>query len=332
MPFLSELSQQSLLFTKHLANGRRSIEVLPSVLCGLPALIDEPISKSIFSGNRFVCMPKVLKASGYTNYFFHGGARGTMGFESYTLSNGFDRYFSKDDYPNHDHFDGTWGIYDEPYLKFVAKELQGMPKPFMAGIFTLSSHQPYAVPKELKGKFPKGTLEIHESIGYTDYAVKAFFEKIKKESWFENTIFIITADHTQKLESKKFENLIGHYRVPLMIYMPSHKLGHVSKVTQHSDIPMTILDMLGIKGDMPLTGVSVFSADKGQAMNYADGSTYFLVKDEKVFTLDKNGKSVAFTYDWETGQQGPATPSEDVLLKANLQYFINGLISNNLSL
>ena len=177
-PFLDELKKRSSFFPHHLANGRRSIEALPSLLCGLPSLLDEPISKSIFQGNKFSCMPEILKANGYTNYFFHGGSRGTMGFESYTLANGFNRYFSREDYPEKSDFDGTWGIYDGPYLDYVAEEIKKMPKPFVAGIFTLSSHQPYSVPKELRGKFPKGTLEIHESIGYADYALKNFFEKI----------------------------------------------------------------------------------------------------------------------------------------------------------
>lgn len=330
-PFLTRLMGESLSFDRHLANGRRSIEVLPSVLCGLPSLIDEPISKSVFSGNKFNCLPRIIKEAGYTNYFFHGGSRGTMGFEAYTLSIGFDKYFSRDDYGSQD-FDGTWGIYDGPYLKFAADKINEMPKPFFAGIFTLSSHQPYAVPKGIK--FPKGTLEIHESIGYTDSAVKDFFEKIKNETWFKDTVFILTADHTQKLESGKFENLVGHYRVPFLIYIPGQKLPLIkNKVTQHSDIPPTVLDMVGLNSNqLPKLGASVFSADKGLAINYADGTRYFLVQDENVYTLDKSGKAQLMQIDWDSGKLSEAVPSEDLKLRAFLQYTINGLINNNLSL
>jgi phosphoglycerol transferase MdoB-like AlkP superfamily enzyme len=334
-PLLNELIKQSHYFPFHLANGRRSIEVLPSVLCGLPSMIGEPLSKSIFSGNKFVCMPKLLKDSGYTNYFFHGGSRGTMGFESYTLSNGFDRYFSRSDYPEKDDYDGTWGIFDEPFMLFSVEEITKMPEPFLAGIFTLSSHQPYSVPEKFHGKFPKGTLEIHESIGYTDYALKQFFTKARTQKWFKNTIFIVTADHTSKLESKKFQNSIGQYRVPLLIYDPSGSLKDLNtkKVTQHSDIPRTVTEILGVAGDeLPATSVSVLSADSGLAMNFIDNREYLMISGSEVLKLSKDQTQMKFKYDWETGEYSPMGASEDPLLKAYLQYYFNGLINNNLSL
>lgn len=324
-PFLSELMKENTTFSHHLANGRRSIEALPSILCGLPSLLEEPISKSTYSGNKFSCFPKILKEAGYTNYFFHAGARGTMGFEAYTLANGFEKYFARDDYGSKD-FDGTWGTFDLPYLQYVAKNISEMKQPFLAGVFTLSSHQPYKIPDDLKDKFPKGNLEIHASIGYTDFALRKFFETVKNEPWFKNTVFIITADHTQKLESKKFQNLLGRYRVPLII-VGGEKVG-LEKVTQHSDIPKTVLDMVEVEGELPATSISVYSADKGAAINFADGSTYFLATGNTVYTLDKK-----YSYDWENGSMIEAKDlPENPLLKAYLQYFLNGLINNNLSL
>lgn len=325
-PFLNELKEKSLSFSRHLANGRRSVEALPSLLCGLPSLIAEPISKSIFQGNKFNCFPRILKDAGYTNYFFHAGARGTMGFESYTLANGFHRYFSREDYGDQD-YDGTWGIFDLPYLQYVADEIDKMPTPFVAGIFTLSSHQPYAIPDEFNGKFPKGTLEIHESIGYVDHALRMFFEKIKNAPWFSNTLFIITSDHSQKLETSKYMNMVGRYRVPLIIFGPGIVSGESKRVTQHADIPASILDYVEVPGDMPATSVSVFNSDQGVALNYADGSTYFLVQNERIYTLEQ-----VFSYNWETGEAGAPEENPGILLKAYLQYFMNGLINNNLSL
>lgn len=334
-PFLSELMLKGDSFPYHFANGRRSIEALPSLLCGLPSLLDEPISKSIFQSNKFVCMPQILKDHGYKNYFFHGGARGTMGFESYTMAHGFDRYFSKVDYPGKNDFDGTWGIFDGPYLNFVVDEIAKMPEPFLATVFTLSSHHPYSIPADLKGKFSKGSLEIHESVGYADFALKQFFEKAKTQPWFSNSIFIITSDHSQKLESRKYQNGIGRFRVPLIIYAPVGKLVglNTDKVTQHSDIPKTVLDLVQVKSDkMPATSVSLLSGDSGYALNYADGQDYLLISRQEVIRLPKSGPQVRQDYDWDTGEFSATSSSEDPLLKAYLQYFINGLINNNLSL
>ena len=333
-PFLAQLKSNSHFFSHHLANGRRSIEALPSLLCGLPSLLDEPLSKSIFQSNKFSCMPKILKGSGYTNYFFHGGSRGTMGFESYTLSNGFDRYFSRDDYDNSSDYDGTWGIYDAPYLRFAADQISKMPQPFMAGIFTLSSHQPYSVPVSQKGKFPKGSLEIHESIGYADNALKLFFEKIKNEAWFKNTVFFITSDHTSKLETVKFQNMIGRYRVPFLIYSPGESsVGVADKVTQHSDIPRMVLNSVGIAGnELPATSLGYLDSNAGFAINYADGRDYFLVSENEVTTLTKDNAQNKYSYDWNTGALKLIGQSQDPLLKSYLQYFVNGLINNNLSI
>jgi phosphoglycerol transferase MdoB-like AlkP superfamily enzyme len=323
-PFLNQLMKENTNFPKHLANGRRSIEALPSILCGLPSLLEEPISKSVYSGNKFSCFPKLLSDAGYTNHFFHAGSRGTMGFEAYTLANGFHKYFSREDYGSAD-FDGTWGVYDLPYLQYVVKKIKEMKQPFLASVFTLSSHQPYPIPVEFKDKFPKGTLEIHESIGYTDFALRSFFEAAKKEPWYANTIFIITSDHSQKLETKKFQNLVGRYRVPFVV-VGGEKV-QVGKVTQHSDIPKTILDMVEVPGEVAATSVSAFSGDMGAAINYADGSTYFLATENKVYTLEKG-----YSYDWETGGMNLDQTNSNLLLKAYLQYFMNGLINNNLSL
>jgi phosphoglycerol transferase MdoB-like AlkP superfamily enzyme len=333
-PFLSELIKESAFFPYHLANGRRSIEVLPSVLCALPSLMATPISKSIFQSNNFTCIPKLLKEAGHSTAFFHGGNRGTMGFESYTLSHGFESYFSREDYPLESDFDGTWGIYDGPFLQYSLGEISRLKTPFFVGIFTLSSHQPYSVPLNLKGQFPKGHLEIHESIGYSDYALRKFFESAKKLPWYKDTIFIITADHTSKLSSKKFQNSIGHYRVPLVIHDPQKTLSlPTNKVTHHSDIPRTVADLAQIKAEkLPATSVSLFAADSGRAINFIDNREYQLVGLSEVLTWSKNEGQKSHIYDWETGDFREKNNSQDPLLKAYLQYFINGLLTNNLSI
>jgi phosphoglycerol transferase MdoB-like AlkP superfamily enzyme len=332
-PFLSELKKKSLNFDRHMANGRRSIEVMPSVFCGLPSLLDEPISKSLFQGNNYRCFPQVLKDAGYTNHFFHAGSRGTMGFESYLLSHGFEKYFAKEDYPDQKDDDGTWGIFDGPYLQYVGRKIGEMKQPFLAGVFTLSSHQPYKIPNHLKAKFPEGKTEIHRSIRYTDFALRNFFESIKNEPWFSNTVFIITADHTQKLITQKYENMVGRYRVPMMWYMPKFDWNseHV-KVTQHADIPNSVLDFVEVNGELPAMGNSIFVHDDGAAINFADGASYILVSNSGVLSLDKNQEQVHFDYDWEKGELLNKRPSDSKVLKAYLQYFFNGLIKNNLSL
>lgn len=333
-PFLSELAGKGVNFSKHLANGRKSIEALPSILCSIPSLLSEPFPKSTFQGNRISCFSDILKKEGYTNYFFHAGGRGTMGFDAFTRSHGFDKYLAKEDYPNKGDYDGTWGIYDGPYLQYVGQKISEMPRPFLAGIFTLSSHQPYSIPLDLKGKFQKGSLEIHESIGYADWALREFFNYAKKQEWYENTLFVITADHTSKLKSQKFNNLIGHYRVPLVLYAPNHTFDiDENVVTQHSDIPHTVLDFLGIDPkDLSLMGRSVLSPNFRGAFNFVGGNRYVLVQDDHFLSFFSDNTLLRNSYDWETGKIGVASESDDSILAGHLQYFFNSLISNNFDL
>ncbi len=298
-PYLSSLKDSS-LFYKGYANGRRSIEALPSILLGLPSIASVPISQSAYQGNKFYSFPKYLK--GYDYSFYHGGKNGTMGFDSFSKAIGFHDYFGLNEYPNKEHFDGAWGISDHHYLDYYRSELSKKKKPFVSALFTLSSHQPYIVPDEFKGKFPKGNLEVHETIGYTDNSIKVFFEKAKDEPWFENTLFVITADHTQKLETNKYNTELGRYSVPIIFYHPKINLNTHKKdrTVSHTDILPSVLDFLNVKHSPKiLLGSSVFSNEVGVMFNKTASDFLVLEKDENI----KN---------------------------ALTQYFINGLIKNNI--
>lgn len=335
-PFLDELKKKSLYFSNNYANGRRSIEVLPSVMTSLPSLFDKPLSQSKFQSNQYYALPKILKENGYQTGFFHGGKKGTMDFDAYAKSIGFERYYALEDYPDQTHFDGNWGIFDHHYLKYFADQMDKYEVPFFSSIFTLSSHQPYSIPKEFEGKFKKGQLEIHESIGYADHSLKIFFDYAKDKSWFKDTLFIITADHTSKLDTKKYNNILGRYRVPLLFYHPTRDLNYYSsdKVTQHADILPSILDYLGVEFEKRLYfGSSVFSKNNGRMINYTSGSYLFFsppyalrydkVKPVLFKVVDGNLQSMA---------QSEEIEFDKILneLKAYIQYTNNGLRNNNI--
>lgn len=335
-PFVEELASKSLYFNKNMAAGRRSIEVLPSIMASFPSVIGKPVYQSQYQSNQFYALPKILRDNGFHTSFFHGGKRGTMDFDAYCLSIGFEEYYALEDYPNQDHFDGHWGVYDHHYLEYFADKLDSFKEPFFSSVFTLSSHQPYSLPALYQNKFKKGTLDIHESIGYVDFALKEFFEKVKDKSWYENTMFIITADHTQKLESKEFNNEIGRYRVPLIFFHPKIDLSVYSKdrLTQHTDILPSTLDFLGIEFDKKLLfGNSVFSNDSGRVINYISGN-YFYYKDNSMVRFDKNNAQL-FEFNKEMTTLDPASNESikaELLneLKAYIQYTNNGLKFNSI--
>lgn len=332
-PFFSDLKEKGFYGDLNFANGRRSIEALPSILVGVPSLIGKPISQSQYQTNRYIGLPKILKENGYEVSFFHGGKTGTMDFDAYTRSIGINRYFGMEDYPDQSHFDGHWGIYDHHFLEFFSTFLESQKTKFFSTIFTLSSHQPYSIPKEFKNKFPVGNLEIHESIGYVDNALKSFFEKNKNKNWFKNTLFVITADHTQKLNTKKYKNDLGKYRVPLLFFHPSVDLSSFNndKVTQHADILPSVLDFLGVKrSERLLFGRSVFSKNTGRSINYINGK-YLYYTDQYNIRLN-HGKATFYSRENKkiTNEKAKAFSRGLVELKAFIQYMNNGMLKNGL--
>ena len=335
-PFFSKLSKSGMYFSKNFANGRRSIEVLPSILVGMPSIIGKPIYQSQYQTNKFIGLPQLLKNIGYHTSFFHGGKKGTMDFDAYVSSVGVDHYFAKEDYPEQAHYDGNWGIYDHHFFNFMIDNIDAFSKPFFSTFFSLSSHQPYSVPGSLKNNFPKGELEIHQSIGYADYSLKQFFGKIKDKDWYQDTLFIITADHTQKSHSSKFRNTLGQYRVPLLLFSPSEDLSKFKsrKISQHVDVMPSVLDFLNLDNYQGLLyGTSVFGKDSGRMINFIGGQ-YLYFKDGDL--LKSQGEQYSlFRYDDKLELES-SLEDESVLtelkseLNAYVQLTFNGLIFNSI--
>lgn len=268
-PFLDSLAQHSICFDAY-SNGRRSIDALPAILSSLPLLMEETYITSAYGGNSISSFANLLEPYGYSNIFFHGGYNGTMGFDAFAKNAGYREYFGKDEYNNDKDYDGNWGIFDEPFLQRMIKELDNLSQPFNATVFTLSSHHPYTIPKEHIGKFPKGSLLIHETIGYADYAIRRFMEEARNKPWFENSLFVFTADHSSQNELEEFRNLLGSYRIPVIFYSPSLQKPYYDQTSlmQQIDILPTTLSLLNYPKEYIGFGQNIFSDQEKYYMLY----------------------------------------------------------------
>lgn len=248
MPFLDSLMGQGLYFTNAYANGRRSIDGIPAILAGMPQWMDEAFITSSYASLPFSSLAGILGGEGYRTSFYHGGRNGTMGFDGFARSAGFERYVGMNEYANGEaDFDGHWGVRDRPFLQFYAQELGREEQPFLSTVFTLSSHHPYHLPPAEAARFGGGTQAIHPTLRYTDDALRQFFATARTMPWFANTLFVITADHTADLErSGQQGNKPIDYWVPLAFVAPGFlPPGKDDRIVQHIDILPTVLRLIG---------------------------------------------------------------------------------------
>ena len=246
-PFVDSLAQHSLIFTNAYANGWKSIHGMSSIIAGIPSFKDA-FTSSPYPKQKIESLVSTLKGEGYDTSFFHGAPNGSMGFLGFGNILGYDHYYGKTEYNNDDDFDGVWGIWDEPFFQYFNKTLTAKKQPFMATLFSVSSHEPYKVPEKYEGKFPKGKVNINECIGYTDYALKRFFQAAEKQPWFKNTIFVLVADHGNTVAYDEYLKEFNRNTVPILFYTPNEKyVGVNTDWAQQIDIYPTLLDMIGYK-------------------------------------------------------------------------------------
>ena len=327
-PFLDSLMNHSLVFTNAYSNGLRSIEALPAITASIPTLSNTPFISSVYAQNKFNSLPSVLSKKGYSTSFFHGGTRGTMGFYGFAKKAGFQKYFGLEEYDNKADYDGTWGVYDEPFFNYFSDKIKAEAKPFFTTFFSLSAHPPYNIPNKYDTIFKEGDLEIHKLISYSDYSLKVFFENIKHEGWFDNTLFVITADHTSpKSSDELYKNKIGRYSIPMFFYTPNGELKGINDVvTQHIDIMPSILDYLGY--DMPFIsfGESVFRK-KSWAIHYNNNRYCLITKNG--YLNNREEKYSTFS-DWSLRKRIDNIEEDVILLKSFKQLYSKNMTINNL--
>jgi hypothetical protein len=272
-PFLDSLITQSLVFEHSFANGRKSIDGMPSALSGIPMFV-EPFFLTPSSMNKVSGIAGELSKVGYETAFFHGASRGSMGFEAFARATGFAHYYGREDYGNDADFDGTWAIWDEEFFCYYADRMSEMKQPFATAIFSASSHHPFVVPARYKDKFPRGTQGIHQCVAYSDNALRHFFAKASRNDWFNNTLFVITADHTSQVEHDIYRSAAGTFAVPVIFYQPGSNLkGCRPGISQQIDIMPTVLNYLGYDKPYVAFGCDLLNtpADETYAVNYYNG-------------------------------------------------------------
>ena len=338
-PFLDSLVGKSRAYQYSLANGHKSIEAMPSILCSIPS-IEVPFILSHYSGDKVNSLTSLLKERGYYSAFFHGAPNGSMGFLAFSRTIGYDDYFGKDEYNNDKDYDGIWGIWDEPFLQFFANKMNTFKQPFVTTLFTVSSHDPFKIPAKYNDVFKGGPLPEQRCIQYSDYSLKQFFETASNMPWFKNTLFVITADHvSSQSQYPKYSSVPGNFSIPVFFYKPGENWSSFKQeVISQIDIMPTVLGYLHYNQPYIAFGRDVFKEDTTPyAFNFMNG-TYNLYWGDYLL-LYNNDKAVGlynfkqdFTQQHNLLQAMPdTTKALTTKIQAMIQQYDNRMVDNNLT-
>ena len=330
-PFLDKIAAdpQTIQFPYCFANGTKSIEMVPSIFCGMPSLMSEFYVTSAYANNKVNNAYQLAK--GYKTAFFHGSNNGTMGFQSFLKQTGLQQYHGIDQYPsdlyNRD-FDGNWGIFDEPYLQHFSNCLDTLNNPnipFFASVFTLSSHHPYTIPAPYLNKLPGSPGTVQHTIAYADIALQKFLQTASTKPWFKNTVFVITGDHTSHSDKEYFYSQSGHYEVPFLIYAPGIDIKHINeklsgreaiindatqKTLSQCDIIPTLWNLLGANNPRLGFGRSAFDPSYKGYSTHIDKDLYYIIQYPFVLALNQQGQVVDYHKQLRNNNKAQKLPLE----------------------
>ena len=344
-PYVDSIIAKSVTFSHTYCNGRKSIDGMPSILSSIPMFV-EPFFLTPASMNQVGGVASILGAEGYQTAFFHGAQRGSMGFQAFSRTTGFKEYYGREDYNaderfgGDEDFDGMWAIWDEPFLQYYATKMSEMKEPFMTAVFTASSHHPYAIPEQYQDQYPEEGIIIHKCIRYTDMAIGKFFEKASREPWFNNTIFVLTSDHTNLSDHAYYQTDLGGFCSPIIIYEPGNAERQPEiqdKIAQQIDILPTLMGMLHYQKPYFAFGIDVLNtpAEDTWAVNYLNG-IYQYVKQGHVLQFDGQQTKAVYALSDSLMQHNlvgkvPQQPQMERELKAIIQQYMDRMVNDRLT-
>jgi len=293
-PNFNKLEEQGLLFSNFYSNGWKSEQAVSSIFSSFPVFPYISIIKETDKARKLPSINKSLK--NYNSSFIFGGQLSYGNIKGFLLNQKFDLVLDIDDF---DYPRGRLGIHDEFMFDEFHLHLNKMKEPFFSTLFTLSSHSPYDFPFKHKFSFNSRHDPYVNSIAYTDSCLGIFFNKIKNEKWYDNTLFIIVSDHSHSTPINRRVAQKERFKIPMLWYgnVLHDKYKGVSNeiLSSHIDITPTLLSQLNYKDDSKYFGNDIFKLNKkyvpysfvrGYGMINDFSSYAFSITYDKPFEID----------------------------------------------
>ena len=320
-PYMDEWFKEGLLFTNFYATGTRTIRGLESLTLSIPPTPGRGIVKRPDNGKLF-SFGRVLQQKGYDTAFLYGGRGYFDNMNAFYSGNGY-RIVDQTDFTEEEKtFTNAWGVSDDIIfnrtLKEADKNFQNN-KPFFFQIMTTSNHRPYSYP-EGKIDLPSGSGR-QGAVKYTDYAIHQFIEQAKTKPWFDNTVFVMVADHCAG-SARKIELPVDKYHIPLFIYAPKHVPAVRNDiVSSQIDVAPTVLGLLNMSYESQFYGRDIMQMHKDEGRAFVSNYQKLgLFKDNKLVYLSPQQK--VDVIDDPLGAYKHLDAAEEApLVKENMAYY-----------
>lgn len=286
-PELEKLIQEGLFFENTYASGDRTDKGLVAILSGFPSQAVRSIIKEESKQEKLPALSQSFKKHNYHTSFYYGGESEFFGLKSYVLFHQYEHLVDKAAFQSED-MNSKWGAYDEKVFEYQLNELKTTPQPFFSTLLTLTNHEPFELPRPGKFDVKDVSDQYRNTAAYADSCLGAYLREAKKQAWYQNTLFVIVADHGHRLPADRYEN--GHpnrYRIPLLFVGGALKNQFKGKK----------IDRFGSQTDIAKTLFRQFGWDV---------SAYPFSKD----LLNSNSNNLSF-YDWDNGF-GLASPTQSI--------------------
>jgi len=267
-PNLDRLAAESLFFTRVYATGTRTVRGLEALSLCVPPLPGQSIVKRPGAKNLFT-LGHVFRAKGYDTRFIYGGYGWFDNMNAFFSANGYD-VVDRTSIPAEEiHHETIWGVADEDLFTRAIAELDASHaagRTFFAHVMTTSNHRPFT--------YPEGRIDIPSGSGregavkYADYALGRFIAQARTRPWFDDTVFVLTADHTHNARGRS-ELPIEKYHIPLLMYAPAHIAAQrFERPMSQIDIGPTLLGRLNFSYVTRFFGVDMFELPAGEGRAY----------------------------------------------------------------
>jgi phosphoglycerol transferase MdoB-like AlkP superfamily enzyme len=306
-PNLDTLSRQGWWFEHLYATGTRSVRGLEALTTGFTPTPAQSVIKLGKSQRNFFSIARLLREQGYDTSFIYGGEAQFDNMRRFFMNNGFDFVVDEDDF-EHPVFHGSWGVSDEDLLERAHAEFsKPRERPFFSLVFTTSNHSPYEYPEGRIEPYDDDPHTVNSAVKYADHALGEFFVRARSSSYWNDTVFLVVADHNSRVLGAELVP-INRFHIPGLVLGGGIAPGVYGPVASQIDLPPTLLSLIGVSSDHPMIGHDLTRAEfadwPGRAiMQYDDAQAYMAGR--QVAILRKGLPPATFSYDGRL----PLTPA-----------------------